>query len=368
MANAATPVRGTGAVRMSAFERLPIRRIILTVLSIAIGAFVIVGSYKTLTLPEGQAYSWETWRDIIIRGVSQGAIFALIALGYTLVYGILRMINFAHGEVFMMGAYGSFFFARAYQQSGLLNRNPIVALLIIFVVAVAVSVGVAVLLERAAYRPLRNAPRLVPLITAIGASLFLQNTARGFFGTNTQGYPRPEILDGTWTILGLPVDRIRVVVLVVSLISMAILQYVVSRTKTGRSMRAVAEDQEIASLMGIDVNRVVVKTFVIGGILAGIAGVLFALTFEAVNFIMGFRPGISAFTAAVLGGIGSIGGAALGGFVLGILQAVGPPLLLAGFHVPSPFQLEDVVTFAVLVLVLIFRPGGLLGSGEAEKV
>ncbi|MFN8232528.1 MAG: branched-chain amino acid ABC transporter permease [Actinomycetota bacterium] len=368
MANASTPVRRTTAVRMSAFERLPIRRIILTVLSVAIAAFVIVGSYKTLTLPESEAYSWETWRDIIARGVSQGAILALIALGYTLVYGILRMINFAHGEVFMMGAYGSFFFAEAYARSGFLNSDPVAALLIIVGVAVAVSVGVAVLLERIAYRPLRNAPRLVPLITAIGASLFLQNTARGFFGTNTQGYPRPEVLDGTWTILGFPMDRIRVIVLLASLISMGILQYVISRTKTGRSMRAVAEDQEIASLMGIDVNRVVVKTFIIGGILAGIAGVLFALTFEAVNYFIGFRLGIAAFTAAVLGGIGSIGGAALGGFTLGILQAVGPPLLLTGFNVPSPFQLEDVVTFAVLVLVLIFRPGGLLGAGGAEKV
>jgi branched-chain amino acid transport system permease protein len=368
MARATTPAGGATDVRMSAFDRLPWRRIILTVLSIAIAAFVIIGSYKTLTLPEGEAYTSETWRNIAVRGIAQGAIFAMIALGYTLVYGILRMINFAHGEVFMMGAFGSFFFADAYARSGFLDSNPIVAMGIVFAVAIATSVGVAVLLERVAYRPLRNAPRLVPLITAIGASLFLQNTARGFFGTNTRGYPRPEVLDGTWTILGQPVDRIRVVVLVVSLISMAVLQYVVSRTRTGRSMRAVAEDQEIASLMGIDVNRVVVITFMIGGILAGIAGVLFALTFESVNFFMGFRPGISAFTAAVLGGIGSIGGAALGGLLLGVLQAIGPALLLTGFNVPSPFQLEDVVTFSVLVLVLIFRPGGLLGSGDAEKV
>ena len=224
------------------------------------------------------------------------------------------------------------------------------------------------LLERIAYRPLRNSPRLVPLITAIGASLFLQNTARGFFGTQTRGYPKPEILTGTWTIFGTEIARIQVVVFVVSVVAMVILQLFVSRTKTGKSMRAVAEDQEIASLMGIDVDRIVVTTFVIGGILAGIAGVLFALTFEQVNFFMGFRPGIAAFTAAVLGGIGSIGGAALGGFLLGLLQSVGPALLLTGIGVPSPFQLKDVVTFAVLVLVLIFRPGGLLGSGGSEKV
>jgi branched-chain amino acid transport system permease protein len=278
------------------------------------------------------------------------------------------MINFAHGEVFMAGAFGSYFFAAAYTESGFMNRHPIEALGILFLTAIITSVAIAVLLERIAYRPLRNSPRLVPLITAIGASLFLQNTARGFFGTQTRGYPKPEILTGSWTILGTEVARIAVVVFVVSIVAMVILQIFVSRTKTGKSMRAVAEDQEIASLMGIDVDRIVVTTFVIGGILAGIAGVLFALTFEQVNFFMGVRPGIAAFTAAVLGGIGSIGGAALGGFLLGLLQSVGPALLLTGIGVPSPFQLKDVVTFAVLVLVLIFRPGGLLGSGGSEKV
>jgi len=284
------------------------------------------------------------------------------------VYGILRMINFAHGEVFMAGAFGSYFFAASYTESGFMNRHPIEALGILFITAIITSVVIAVLLERIAYRPLRNSPRLVPLITAIGASLFLQNTARGLFGTQTRGYPKPEILTGTWTIFGTEIARIEVVVFVVSIVAMVILQTFVSRTKTGKSMRAVAEDQEIASLMGIDVDRIVVTTFVIGGILAGIAGVLFALTFEQVNFFMGFRPGIAAFTAAVLGGIGSIGGAALGGFLLGLLQSVGPALLLTGIGVPSPFQLKDVVTFAVLVLVLIFRPGGLLGSGGSEKV
>ena len=327
--------------------------------------FVVWGSWKTL---QSNAYSAEAWKQLVILGIAQGAILALIALGYTLVYGILRMINFAHGEVFMAGAFGSYFFAAAYTESGFMNRHPIEALGILFLTAIITSVAIAVLLERIAYRPLRNSPRLVPLITAIGASLFLQNTARGFFGTQTRGYPKPEILTGSWTILGTEVARIAVVVFVVSIVAMVILQIFVSRTKTGKSMRAVAEDQEIASLMGIDVDRIVVTTFVIGGILAGIAGVLFALTFEQVNFFMGVRPGIAAFTAAVLGGIGSIGGAALGGFLLGLLQSVGPALLLTGIGVPSPFQLKDVVTFAVLVLVLIFRPGGLLGSGGSEKV
>jgi branched-chain amino acid transport system permease protein len=157
-------------------------------------------------------------------------------------------------------------------------------------------------------------------------------------------------------------------VLAVAAICMVVLQWFVASTSTGRSMRAVAQDKEIASLMGIDVDRVIVITFAIGGVLAGIAAVLFSLTFELVSFDMGFRPGIAAFTAAVLGGIGSIGGAALGGFIIGLLQAVGPPLLLTGFGIPSVFSLRDAFVFLVLVLVLVFRPGGLLGTGEVEKV
>jgi branched-chain amino acid transport system permease protein len=224
------------------------------------------------------------------------------------------------------------------------------------------------LLERVAYRPLRSAPRLVPLITAVGASLFLQNTFRGFFGPQPYGYPRPSALEGRIEVLGVPLSKMQVLVFVVAVVSMIVLELFVARTKTGRAMRAVAEDREIASLMGIDVDRTIVITFAIGGVLAGIAGVLFALTFEQVQFTMGFRPGIAAFTAAVLGGIGSIGGAALGGFVIGLLLAVGPQLFLTGFGIPSPNSLRDAFVFIVLVLVLVFRPGGLLGSGEAEKV
>jgi branched-chain amino acid transport system permease protein len=230
------------------------------------------------------------------------------------------------------------------------------------------SMGVAVLLERIAYRPLRNAPRLVPLITAIGASLFLQNTARGFFGAQSRGFGVPTALEGTWTIFGVAVDRIQVVVLVTVIVAVTSLSLFVARTTTGKSMRAVAADSEIASLMGIRVDRVIVTTFAIGGLLAGIAAVLFSITFESVSFTMGFRPGIAAFTAAVLGGIGSISGAALGGVLLGLLQSVGPALILTGYGIPSSFQLKDAFTFLVLVLVLIFRPGGLLGSSEAEKV
>jgi branched-chain amino acid transport system permease protein len=359
---------GTAGRRLGRLERLPLRRIILIALGTGIVVGVGFGAFKSFTLPAEHRYSAANWRDFIVLGVALGSVYALIALGYSLVYGILGMINFAHGEVFMAGAFASFFFADAYARSGFLDRRPVPALAILFVVAMAISGTVAVLLERIAYRPLRGAPRLVPLIAAIGASFFLQNTFRGFFGAQTRGYPTPNVLDGQWKILGVPVDRVSVIDIVMAIILMVALQLFVSRTRMGKSMRAVAQDKEIASLMGINVDRVIVSTFLIGGLMAGIAGVLYALTFGQVSFYMGFAPGIAAFTAAVLGGIGSIAGAALGGLLLGLLQSVGPPLLLSGVHVPSPFQLQDVITFSVLVLVLIFRPGGILGTGEAEKV
>jgi branched-chain amino acid transport system permease protein len=365
MASADEPVR---RVQLGLVDRLPWRTIILVLLSILIVSVVALGAYKTLTLPADQRYTAETWKDFIVLGLAQGAIIALIALGYTLVYGILRMINFAHGEVFMFGAFGAFFFSDAWEQSGFLDSNPVLSMALLLIIAMLTSMGVAVLLERIAYRPLRNAPRLVPLITAIGATLFLQNTARGFFGAGSRGFGVPEALDGTWTILGVEVDRIQVVVLVTVIVAVTALSLFVAKTKTGKSMRAVAADSEIASLMGIRVDRVIVTTFAIGGLLAGVAAVLFSITFESVSYTMGFRPGIAAFTAAVLGGIGSISGAALGGVLLGLLQSVGPALILTGYGIPSSFQLKDAFTFLVLVLVLIFRPGGLLGSGEAEKV
>ena len=349
-------------------ERLPLRSIALGTLTIVLIVVVGGGVYKTLTLPPDEALGWSFWANLTVIGVALGSVYALIALGYTLVYGILRMINFAHGEVFMAGSFASFFFASAYAQSGFLDRHPIPALAILFLSATVVSIGVAVLLERVAYRPLRNAPRLVPLITAIGASLFLQNSFQGFFGAETRGYPRPDLLSGTVKIGSVSFDKVDPVVMVTAVIMMVALQWFVRSTKTGKAMRAVAEDREIASLMGIDVDRVVVITFVIGGLLAGVAGVLYSLAFGQVSATMGFLPGIAAFTAAVLGGIGSIPGAVLGGLVLGVAESVGPYLLLSGVHAPSPFELKGVITFSILVLVLIFRPGGLLGTGEAEKV
>ena len=347
-------------------ERIPIRRIILVILSILIAAGVLIGSYKTLTLTEGRI-SGAGWRDFLVFGVALGSIYALIALGYSLVYGILLMINFAHGEVFMMGAFASYFVAQSLDSAGLLDSSPILSILILLVAATVASMAVAVLLERVAYRPLRNAPRLVPLITAIGASLFLQYTSASLFGSDSKGYPTIAALEGTWTILGIPIGRSLLVAIVAAAIMVVGLTLFISRTTMGKAMRAVAEDKEIASLMGINVNRVIVTTFGIGGILAGVAGVMFALVFGLVQYNMGFVPGIKAFTAAVLGGIGSVAGAAIGGLILGVVESVAPFLLLAGIHVPAPNQLRDVVAFSILILVLIFRPGGILGSGEPER-
>jgi branched-chain amino acid transport system permease protein len=347
-------------------ERIPIRRIILVTLSILITVGVLLGSWKTLTLSEGRI-SGAGWRDFLVFGVALGSIYALIALGYSLVYGILLMINFAHGEVFMVGAFASYYVAQSLETAGLLDSNPVLSIFILLVAATAASMAVAVLLERVAYRPLRNAPRLVPLITAIGASLFLQYTAASFFGSNSKGYPSIDSLEGTWTILGVPIGRSLVVAIVAAVLMMVGLTLFISRTTTGKAMRAVAEDKEIASLMGINVNRVIVTTFAVGGFLAGVAGVMFALVFGLVQYNMGFIPGIKAFTAAVLGGIGSTTGAAVGGLILGVVESVAPVLLLAGIHVPAPNQLRDVVAFSILVLVLIFRPGGIFGSGEPER-
>jgi branched-chain amino acid transport system permease protein len=345
-------------------ERLPVRHSLLALLSIAIVLGVILGTVSTLRTGR---FTAENWIDLVINGVARGSVYALIAAGYTLVYGVLFIINFAHGEVFMAGAYTALFAALALAEHGMLNANPIVSIIILLLVSTATSVIVALLLERVAYRPLRGAPRLVLLIAAIGASLFLQYTFRGLYGAQARSYPRITVLDGTWTIFGSDLARTQVVVILGALLLMVGLYLFIARARTGRSIRAVGEDKEIASLMGINVNRAIVITFAIGGLLAGVAGILYILLFSKVIFTMGFFTGIKAFTAAVLGGIGSILGAAIGGVFLGVFEAIGPDLFLTGAGVPAPNQLQPVFALATLVLVLIFRPRGILGaSGESR--
>jgi branched-chain amino acid transport system permease protein len=336
-------------------------------IGLAILAAVFYGAIRTLIAGE---YTGAQWLDLTIYGIAQGGIYALIALGYTLVYGILRMINFAHSEVFMSGPFIGYFVATAMNDAGWFDQGPmltIVGLAIVLLVAMIISLIVAVLLERIAYRPLRKAPRLVPLITAIGASYFLQYAFLGLFGSNVKGYPDIDDLKGTWNIWGVDILKTQAVVIVAAMLMLAGLYVFVQRTKTGKAMQAVSEDADTAALMGIDVDRIIVMTFVIGGALAGAAGFFYALLFRQVKFDMGFFPGIKAFTAAVLGGIGNTVGAMLGGMFLGIAESLFPNLVLDGLGIPAPYQLKDALAFIMLVLILIFRPTGILGERLAAK-
>ncbi len=322
----------------------------LWLIAASIILFAIWGTIATL---QDNPYSTSTWIGFIVFGISQGSMYALIAIGYTLVYGVLFMINFAHGEFFMSGIFtATVFVAGPLAESGYMESHPIESLLAIAVVSMVVSVGVAVLTERVAYRPLRNAPRLVPLITAIGASIFWQNFFRGLFGSENKPFPQIEQLKGTISLFGIEILKTHVVVIIVTIIMLIGLNFFIMRTRTGKAIRAVAENREVAALMGIDVDRTITMTFVVGAAMAAVAGVLYAIVFRQVYFYMGFFPGLKAFIAAVLGGIGSIPGAALGGLILGLIESVGPHLFFTGLHIPAYNQLKDVISFTILVLIL----------------
>lgn len=324
-----------------------------------------------------QIYGPDTWLRFGISGLILGGMYALIAIGYTLVYGILFMINFAHGEVMMIGAMSGYFVFEALNaipaptaanpEGTFLNAQPLLAVLITFLIGMFVAALSGYYLEKIAYRPLRNAPRLVPLISAIGASIFLQNAAQLLFGPQRRNYTNPDVLtrgDG-WSLLigesNVIITYTGVFSFVLSVLLMIALYLLVQRTKLGRSMRAVAQDKKTAALMGIDVDAVISRTFIISGLLAGAAGVMWGIHQGIVFYFIGFIPGIKAFTAAVLGGIGNIPGAMVGGLFLGLLESVGPAAL------DIDFQLKDVIAFSILVLVLIFRPSGILGEALSEE-
>jgi branched-chain amino acid transport system permease protein len=339
------------------FERYDLVDVIMWLIAATILIAALLGSVKTI---QSGKYSPATWVDLGISGLTQGSIYALIALGYTMVYGVLRMINFAHSEVFMGGAFIGYFAATALTATGVMASNPVVGLILVFLVATLTSVTIAVLLERIAYRPLRRAPRLVPLITAIGASLFLQYMFRGLFGSQVRSYPPMPYLEGSVVLPGgSEIEYVQVLVIVAAALMMLVLFLYVQRTRAGRALRAVSEDKDVAALMGIDVDATIVRTFVIGGAFAGMAGVLYALIYRQITFFMGFIPGIKAFTAAVLGGIGNIPGAVLGGFIIGFMEVLASVL---GFPRWTQF-----LVFALLALVLVFRPAGILGQQLGER-
>lgn len=285
----------------------------------------------------------------LINGLSLGSIYALIALGYTMVYGIIKLINFAHGDIYMLGAYLGFFATSVF-------KMPFIPALITAMVGAAIA---GMIIERFAYRPLRNAPRIAVLITAIGVSLFLEYG--GMWLVSPQPRTFPAVFESqTYNIGGFIVNNQQIVILVVAVILMLVLTYVINRTKTGRAMRAVSFDADAARLMGIDVNRVISFTFGVGSALAAAAGVLVGIYYNSIDPLMGIMPGLKAFVAAVLGGIGVIPGAMAGGVILGVIEA-----LVSGF-ISSTFR--DAAAFAILIIILLFKPSGLFGKNVREKV
>lgn len=304
-------------------------------------------------------FSLEIILDQIINGLTIGGIYALIALGYTLVYGILFMINFAHGEIFMFGSFGGFVTMTYLVNTGFAEKHLVLTVLATFLLAMIISSILGVLLERIAYRPLRKAPRLAPLISAIGASIFLQNVMMLITKARMQVFP--DLIPEEFIEIGtVSISYFQIFIIVSSILLMAGLHLFIQKSKIGKAMRAVAEDKDAASLMGIDVNRIILITFVIGSALAAAAGVMVGVYYTQINHMMGFTPGIKAFTAAVLGGIGNVVGAMLGGYFLGIIEALGVLVM--------PSEYKDLIAFGLLVLVLIFRPRGILGEVVSERV
>lgn len=301
--------------------------------------------------------SMEYFFELLLSGLTRGSIYALIALGYTMVYGIIQLINFAHGEVYMIGAFTALIVASILT---LLGWNEIAILFIASIVAVVYSMAYGYTLEKVAYKPLRHAPRLSALISAIGMSLFLQNYV--LLAQTSDFMPFPslipdlDILEPIAHIITTP----EVIIIVTTSIVMVLLTFMIKFTRVGKAMRATAQDREMAMLVGVDVNRVISITFIVGSATAALGGVLIASHIGQINFYIGFIAGIKAFVAAVLGGIGSMPGAVLGSLVLGCAES-----LFTGF-VSSDY--EDVFAFIILVLILIFRPAGLLGRSDTQKV
>ena len=305
----------------------------------------------------------------LVVGITTGAIYALIALGYTMVYGIIELINFAHGDIFMIGTlisitiFGLLGITNNSQPTGLTLAS---VLIITCLGAMLVCALLGVAIERVAYRPLRNAPRLAPLISAIGVSLILEDVGKLWKGVNFVSFPQifPQI---NYSLGGVSISSVNILVIVVSLVLMVGLQWMVTSTRIGRAMRAVAQDREAAALMGVNVDRIIAITFFIGAGLAGAAGFIYGLQYGSTIFIIGFQLGLIAFTAAVLGGIGNLVGAMLGGVLIGIIEALAsliPDTVLphggAAWH--------QAIIFAILILILVFRPSGLLGQRAPEKV
>jgi branched-chain amino acid transport system permease protein len=287
----------------------------------------------------------------IINGISLGSIYALIALGYTMVYGIIKLINFAHGDIYMIGAFVGYFCMTGFKLGFLPS----------LVIAMAVCTILGVLIERIAYKPLRNATRIAALITAIGVSLFIEYGTMFFVGAGVRTYPQMTgLLADKFHVGDILIRMQQVIILVITIILMVLLQFIVKRTRIGKAMRAVSLDKDAAELMGINVNTTISFTFALGSALAGAAGILVGVYYNSINPLMGISPGLKAFIAAVFGGIGIIPGAMIGGYAIGMVE-----VLVSGY---GNSMYRDAVVFAILILILIIKPSGLLGKNTGEKV
>lgn len=294
----------------------------------------------------------------LLNGIAAGSIYALIALGYTMVYGILKLINFAHGDIFMIGSFVGFYVGNAITKANGGHSSPVTAA-IVMLLAMIICGLLGYLNERIAYRPLRNAPRIASLITAIGVSFLLEYGGQFVFGPDPKFFPT-LIEKHVINFGGVVTTNYQLIVLGVAIVFMALLQYIVYGTKFGRAMRAVSFNFETASLMGIPTDRIISTTFVLGSMLAAVAGILYGLSYPKIDPLMGIMPGLKAFVAAVLGGIGNVPGAVVGGLVIGIVES---------FVGGSQFSnYRDAIAFVILIVILLFRPSGLFGKYQAEKV
>ena len=298
----------------------------------------------------------------LVNGVTTGALYALVALGFSMVYGVLKLLNFAHGDLYMVGAYIGFFVIQWFGGAQHLSIAVPLLLVIMFVLAAGLVGGLGVAIERFAYRPLRDAPRIAPLITAIGVSFFLESSALLLFGAQYRVYNTADFisLSSGIQIGSVTIDSVQILVLVLGVVLMAGLQLLVNRTRLGRQMRAVAADREAAEMLGINVNFVITATFFLGSALAGVAGIMGGLLFNQVTSTIGFIAGLKAFTAAVVGGIGSIPGAMLGGLVIGVAES-----FVTGY-ISSTYS--NLIVFGILIVVMLMRPSGLLGRAQLQKV
>jgi branched-chain amino acid transport system permease protein len=298
----------------------------------------------------------------LVNGVTTGALYALVALGFSMVYGVLKLLNFAHGDLYMVGAYIGFFVIQWFGGAQHLSIAVPLLLVIMFVLAAGLVGGLGVAIERFAYRPLRDAPRIAPLITAIGVSFFLESSALLLFGAQYRVYNTADFisLSSGIQIGSVTIDSVQILVLVLGVVLMAGLQLLVNRTRLGRQMRAVAADREAAEMLGLNVNFVITATFFLGSALAGVAGIMGGLLFNQVTSTIGFIAGLKAFTAAVVGGIGSIPGAMLGGLVIGVAES-----FVTGY-ISSTYS--NLIVFGILIVVMLIRPSGLLGRAQLQKV